>query len=220
MFNVVRQDYSASAIPEQKKVLESFFDASKPPESKIDADVIKRNLKTMADQLESRMRDAGKEDSLAKAHQYLNSKLNTSTTNPNVSMLQRLNDFSHSKLKRKTEFMSGRLLSLAKSPQMSDKLRQSSTDDRAGSIADLNLDSSATKQSVNGMYKVADVDQEPDYNLIDSSRAVSNKLMGVNAANMVNLYNNPANSRVPGRQLASQDYYNTTRLDMTSKLME
>lgn len=226
IFNVIRKDYTMSSIPEEKKVLEAFFSESKLPDSKVDADVITLNLKSLTAHITGRVKEIHKEETSPKVTiKNLRPPSNSLNNNLQSSMIQRLNNFNNEKHAR-TGLTPVKNLTNIISHIPVDSLKHHTNDDRPDSITNLNLVGSGTKVNKDITFKLPEPEKEMDKLNMMTDKLKHNNI-NININNIpynntpfINVYNQQNQLRQAMKTGTTRDYYNTNKVDINANLAE
>lgn len=227
IFNIVRKDYGYSSIPEQKKVLEMFFSESRLPNSKVDAELIKANLKALIDSVSSKVKELHRDENSLKARVgNIRPVSNSLNNNLQSSMLQRLNNYTKDRQTRVSELTPIRNLDISKSPRQPTHTKESETEHRPSSVLNINLLNSDSKMNKDVMFKMPEPEKEHDKVSSLADKLKSNNInininnIPYNNNHFINVYNQQNQLRQGAKPGPARDYYNTNKIDLNTNLAE
>ena len=227
IFNAVRKDYTQSTIPEEKKMLEAFFSESKLPDSKIDENIIKSNIKSLIDNIGVKIKGLHKEE-VAPKMLNRNTRPGSSTLNNNLpsSMLNKLNNYVKDKQLKSNETSPLTNLNLVTPLRETNNSKEEEHRSRPGSIANYNLHGSGTATNKHVAFKLPDPEKEHDKtNSIAEKLKSSNINININNipynnSQFINLYNQQTQLRKGIKPGQDRDYYKTKKLDVNNNMSE
>lgn len=222
IFTIIQKDYSGSSIPADKKQLEGFFTKIKTVDSQINIKLIQDNLKGLSEYMGMKIKDMHKTDFSQKVKKKLFTPVKKKDKNLNESLIDKLSSLNKEKKDVRNIVHSLNNMNNKFSPQQKESDQPS--EEKQGSIIDLNLDSSLIKKEKrNVTFNIPDISSNKmkGSGLMDKFKN-SNINININNVpqsnhNFINIYNQQNSLRNNYNEMHGKEYYESDKFKYYDK---